>query len=252
MNKDLSNKSLKIKDLKSVFNDHGSGDKYNWVSDFVYGGIDGAVTTFAVVAGVEGASLTVPIILILGFANLFADGFSMSVSKYSSDKASVEQFEKIKQLEYRHIKEKPQVEKQEVVEILESYGFTGKDLKRATEVVTSNEDAWVDLMMRNEFNMTLENINPVKGGIATFISFIVIGFIPLMGYVFRPFLGLDMNQTFVLAVFTTIFALFLVGAVKSKFTERKWLFSGLETAVFGGLAAAIAYFVGYLLRGLVG
>ena len=51
--------------------------KYLW--EFVYGGIDGCVTTFAVVAGSVGAWLEARIILILGFANLFADGFSMSI-----------------------------------------------------------------------------------------------------------------------------------------------------------------------------
>ena len=55
--------------------------------DFIYGSIDGAVTTFAVVAGVVGASLSPNIILILGFANMFADGFSMAVANYQASKA---------------------------------------------------------------------------------------------------------------------------------------------------------------------
>ena len=113
----------------SALKSHGGKDKYNWVSDFVYGGIDGAVTTFAVVAGVEGASLSTSIILILGFANLFADGFSMAVGKYSSDKADLEEFELIKNTEYKHLKEKPEHERDEIREIMEDYGFKGKDLK---------------------------------------------------------------------------------------------------------------------------
>ena len=52
------------------------------IEDFVYGATDGAVTTFAVVAGVVGAALSPSIILILGFANLFADGFSMAIGNY--------------------------------------------------------------------------------------------------------------------------------------------------------------------------
>ena len=231
---------------------HKHANKYNWVPDFVYGGIDGAVTTFAVVAGVEGASLSVPIILVLGFANLLADGFSMSVGKYSSDKSEVEQFEKIKAEEYRHLKEKPEHEREEIEEIMEAQGFKGKDLKRAVEIITSNEDVWVDVMMRNEFNMTQENVNPIKGGAITFVSFILIGFIPLMGYVFKPFLGLDYDGVFVFTCVATLVALYIVGAVKSKFSDRHWLISGLETALIGGLAAVIAYVVGYFLRGLVG
>jgi VIT1/CCC1 family predicted Fe2+/Mn2+ transporter len=231
---------------------HENSGKYNWIPDFVYGGIDGAVTTFAVVAGVEGASLSVPIILILGFANLFADGFSMATGKYSSDKANEEQYEKIKRTEYAHLKSKTEHEKGEVREIMAKYNFKGKDLDRAVEIITADEDAWVDLMMRNEFNMTQENVDAKKGAIATFISFILIGSIPLLGYIFKPFLGLSDDNTFILTAVSTLFALFLVGTIKSRFTLRHWFVSGLETAGIGGIAASIAYLVGYLLRGLAG
>ncbi len=239
-----------MKDNEGVLKDHGAADSYNWVSDFVYGGIDGAVTTFAVVAGVEGASLSIPIILILGFANLFADGFSMAVGKYSSDKAGIEQFNKVKKIEYIHLKEKTEHEREEVREIMAGYGFKGKDLDRAVEIITSNPDVWVDLMMRNEFNMTLENVNPLKGAIFTFASFLTIGFIPLVAYVFRGVFDFDQQILFALTCGFTLAALFIVGAVKSKFTGRFWLLSGLETAAIGGLAAAISYVIGYFLKGL--
>lgn len=55
-----------------------------YLPEFVYGGIDGSITTFAIVTGVVGASLSPTIILILGFANVFADGFSMGISNYLS------------------------------------------------------------------------------------------------------------------------------------------------------------------------
>lgn len=231
---------------------HGHSDKYNWVADFVYGGIDGAVTTFAVVAGVEGASLSLPIILILGFANLLADGFSMAVGKYLSDKSEVEQFEKLQAAEYEHLKTKPDHEREEVREILQRYNFKGKNLDAAVKAVTADEDAWVDLMMRNEFNMTQENIDPFKGGLATFVAFILIGFIPLMGYTFQSFLPFSADQTFVVTIVFTLLALFVVGLVKAKFSPRHWFLSGLETAAIGGIAAAIAYVVGFLLRSLAG
>ncbi len=227
-------------------------EKYNWLPDFVYGGIDGAVTTFAVVAGVEGASLSVPIILILGVANLIADGFSMATGKYLSDRANQEQYQKIFQAEMEHIKKNPDSERKEVEDILRKYGFKGKKLKCATGVFTSDENAWVDLMMRNEFNLTQENISPIKGGFFTFISFVAIGVIPLIAYIFRPILNWDTDQTFVATIFATLIALFLVGTIKSKFTTRNWFISGLETSAIAGFGAAIAYTIGFLLRGLVG
>ncbi|MBI4235203.1 VIT1/CCC1 transporter family protein [Candidatus Peregrinibacteria bacterium] len=239
---------------EDVFKLHGvalRSGSYSWGPDFVYGGIDGAITTFAVVAGVEGASLSIPVILILGFANLFADGFSMAVGKYLSDKSSQELYEKIKKIEYEHLKVKTVHEKEEVKEIMRSYGFKGKDLDRAVSVITSNEDVWVDLMMRNEFNLTNENVDPVKGGVTTFISFLLIGIIPLLGYLLRPIFELSQKNTFFVTIFMTLIALFIVGAVKSKFSIRHWFFSGLQTVLIGGAAAGIAYFVGYFLKDLV-
>ena len=236
-------------DKAEALKSHGGKDRYNWVSDFVYGGIDGAVTTFAVVAGVEGASLSTGIILVLGFANLFADGFSMAVGKYSSDKAEIEEYERIKKLEYQHLKEKPDHEREEIEEIMKKYGFKGKDLKKAVDIITSDEDGWVDMMMRHEFNMTLENIRPFYGGLATLVSFLLIGFIPLMSYVFRDLIGFD--NVFLLTCILTTFALFIVGAVKSRFTARNWLVSGFETAFIGGVAAVIAFYIGLMLKGLV-
>lgn len=222
--------------------------RYNWLPDFVYGGIDGAVTTFAVVAGVEGASLSIPIILILGFANLFADGFSMAAGKYSSDKAEQEQYEKIKAIEFRHLKEKTEHERQEVRDILAKYGFEGKDNERATEIITSDPEGWVDLMMRHEFNMTQENVDPVKGAVSTFIAFVVIGTIPLLSYLLQS--TINPNYLFVSASIATFFALFIVGAVKSRFVIKNWFISGLETAILGGVAASISYLIGFMLRGI--
>lgn len=224
--------------------------RYNWLPDFVYGGIDGAVTTFAVVAGVEGASLSVPIILILGFANLFADGFSMASSKYLSDKTNQEQYDKIYKRELKHIKENISHKDKELDQIISNYGFKGKDLASAKKVFQSNPQALVDLIMRNEYSMTQENINPQKGGAATFISFILIGFIPLTAYLVKPFLSMSYEQTFITTIIATLGALFVVGAIKSRFTDRHWIVSGLETALIGGIAASIAYAVGYFLRDL--
>lgn len=56
----------------------------HYLGDLVYGANDGIVTTFAVVAGVEGAALPLRVVLILGFANLLADGFSMGASNFLS------------------------------------------------------------------------------------------------------------------------------------------------------------------------
>ncbi|MDP3970857.1 MAG: VIT1/CCC1 transporter family protein [bacterium] len=224
--------------------------KYVWISDFVYGGIDGSVTTFAVVAGVQGAQLSTAIILILGFANLFADGFSMAIGKYSSDKAELERIKKIKRLEYESIKGKPAEERQEIKDILAGSGFSGDCLDCATKVITKDKKIWVDMMMKYEFNVADETIYPVKSSLTTFFAFNIIGIIPLLSYLFKPLLPFGDNSIFVLTIVFTLFALFIVGAVKSRFSDQKWWLSGLETLIIGGVAASLAYLIGFLLKGL--
>jgi len=225
---------------------------YNWLPDFVYGGIDGAVTTFAVVAGVVGAGLSTSVILILGFANLLADGLSMAVGKYSSDKAELERIAFIKEEERKSIVEKPKEEKEEINTILKELGFKGKDLKRAQEIITSNPETWVHMMLHHEFHILEDNINPKMGGLTTFVAFLMIGLVPLAAYLLQPLLNLSNDQAFIATIFGTIVALFIVGTVKTRFSSRHWILSGLETSAIGSMAAIVSYFVGQLLRGLVG
>ncbi|QQR54845.1 VIT1/CCC1 transporter family protein [Candidatus Peregrinibacteria bacterium] len=220
---------------------------YNWLPDFVYGGIDGAVTTFAVVAGVVGAELSTPIILILGIANLVADGFSMAVSKFSSDKAELERIGHIRANEEKSIIKKPAEEKGEVRSILKKFGFKGRDLDRAQHIITKDPKVWVELMLTHEFNVIEENINPLKGATFTFLAFILIGSIPLMGYLLQLFIDLNPSNIFRVTCFTTLFALFLVGTIKARFSSRPWAITGLETAFIGGAAAGISYLIGDVL-----
>ncbi|MFA4814744.1 MAG: VIT1/CCC1 transporter family protein [Candidatus Gracilibacteria bacterium] len=227
-------------------------NRYNWFPDFVYGGIDGSVTTFAVVAGVVGAELSTPVILILGFANLFADGFSMATGKYLSDKAELDRISRIKQGEMQSILEEPKEEKEEIREIFHDLGFRGEDLKRAEEVIISNPATWLNFMMNHEFNVIEENIKPLKGALCTFLAFLTIGFIPLLGYTFQSITGGGEKNVFLITCLSTLLALFFVGTVKSRFSNRHWLATGAETVLMGGVAASISYFVGDILGKLFG
>ena len=217
---------------------------YNWLPDFVYGGIDGAVTTFAVVMGVVGAELSTAVILILGFANLFADGLSMAVGKYSSDKAEIEQIALIKKKERQSIVDNPGEEKREIREIFREFGFRGEDLKQAEKVITSDPETWVHMMLHHEFHILEDNIDPLRGGLATFAAFLLIGLISLCAYVLQPLINLHDQQALMVTVVATLVALFVVGTVKTRFTEKHWGLAGLETMAIGGLAALVAYLVG--------
>jgi len=229
---------------------NSESSKSSYLSDFVYGGIDGSVTTFAVVAGVVGASLSPSIVLILGFANLFADGFSMAVGNYLSTKSKREYIEKIRKAEEVSVRRIPGEEREEIREIFKEKGFSGRQLEDAVKIITGNKKIWVDTMMKDGFGMLEEEKSPIRGALVTFIAFNLIGFIPLLAYVLSYLFLYLREQTFLLSIIFTSCAFFIVGSVKGKIVDKKWYLSGLETLLIGGTAAAIAFLVGFFLKGL--
>lgn len=211
------------------------------VKDFVYGAIDGAVTTFAIVAGVVGANLETSTILILGFANILADGFSMAASNYLGTKAENEEKSLIHSFEELQIETNPKGEAEEIRQIFIKKGFEGEILESIVSQVISNKKEWLKLMLAEEYGYPENEQVPWKAGAATFSSFIIFGLIPLVPYMF------DLKSSFIMATIATGVAFFLVGATKSKWTNKSPWISGLETLVIGGAAATMAYMVGNYL-----
>lgn len=219
----------------------------DYLREIVYGGIDGAVTTFAVVAGGFGADLDTGIIIILGFANLFADGFSMSVGAYLSAKSDKENYKKHESIEYWEIENLPEVEQEEIRDIYKAKGFKGELLEKVVDQITSNKDVWVAEMMKDELNLMEETKSPFKIGVATFVSFLIVGFIPLLVYLWTFFYSSDINIFFWTCVLTGL-AFLLIGALKSIVNQTSALKSIAETVALGLLAAIVAYYVGDVLE----
>ncbi|WPP50175.1 VIT1/CCC1 transporter family protein [Catalinimonas niigatensis] len=243
------------KKLKSEDKLHGSSSTWgkfqDYMGEFVYGGIDGSVTTFAVVAGAAGADLSASIVLILGFANLIADGFSMSVGAYLSTKTERDNYEKHKNIEYWEVENLPEREVEEVREIYQAKGFEGELLEQVVAKITENKDRWVDVMMKEELEMTPESKSPLAIGMVTFLSFIAIGLIPLLIYVYSYIAGIETENTFTIASVLTSLAFIGIGWLKSYVTQTNQLRSILETLSLGASAAILAYFVGDFLESIV-
>jgi len=241
-------KAHSAKSIKSAEEHHKATGSY--VGDFVYGAIDGSVTTFAVVSGVAGASLSVNIVVILGLANLVADGFSMAVGNYLSSKSDKEFIEKERKREEWEIENYPKGEVEEIRAIFRKKGFKGKDLEKAVKTITSNKKVWVDTMMADELNLVEDVASPIKKGAVTYISFILVGIIPLIPYLLSFFSETIKASVYPLSIIMTFIAFFFIGSAKVWVTKKNWLISGLETLLVGGVAAIIAYGIGFLLRGL--
>jgi len=155
-----------------------------YIKDIVYGANDGIITTFAVIAGSFGASLSSEVVIVLGFANLFADGFSMATSNYLGS--------------------------------------------RSEQAVLNRR-----------------KLDAIYPAIATFISFIIAGFVPLGAYLILP------GRSFLTVIIATGFTLFIVGALRSLVIKENWILLGLKMLMIGGAAASIAYIIGNIVETLI-
>ena len=220
--------------------------------DFIYGSIDGAVTTFAIVAGVMGASLPSVIILILGFANLFADGFSMAAANYQASKARNEFIEMKRKQEEWEIDNLEEQERDEIRDIYREKGFKDELLKDVVRIITSRRKVWVDTMMKEELGLIEDEKNPIDSSISTFVGFNLIGLIPLIPFMVFMAIGIELNsEAFVYSIISVLAAFFLVGMIKGKIVKKSMMRSGINTLIIGGIAAVVAYVVGYGLNFLI-
>lgn len=220
--------------------------------DFIYGSIDGAVTTFAVVAGVVGAALSPGIILILGFANLFADGFSMAAANYQASKARNEYIQMKRRQEEWEIDNLAEQEKEEIREIYTKKGFKDELLEEIVRIITSRRKVWIDTMMKEELGLIEDEKKPLDSSVSTFLGFNLIGLIPLIPFMIFIMMGIDPNsEAFSYSIIFVLIAFFIVGIIKGRIVKKSQIRSGIYTLIIGGIAALVAYFVGYGLNFLI-
>ena len=215
------------------------------VRDFVYGGIDGVVTTFAIVAGVVGAALPGGVVVILGLANLLADGFSMAASNFSATKTEIDDLERLIEVERHHIATVPEGEREEIRQILAGKGLSGRTLEEAVDAITANEEVWIDTMLKEEYGLATTQRSPLRAAASTFAAFLICGAVPLAPYL------LGLATPFAWALVLTAVVFFAIGSGQSRWSLKSWWAAGLETFAIGLAAAGVAYVIGKLLRGLV-
>lgn len=221
-----------------------------YLGEFVYGGIDGIVTTFAVVAASAGAGLSTATIIILGFANLIADGFSMGISAYLSTKSEKELYDRERDRVQKAIGS-PAREKKLIKKIYSGRGFSGKVLEQITDVIHQDKDHFVDVVMAEEKQMLPDKKTPVMMGLVTYVSFILIGLIPLTIYLFNLYVGTSEDNLFIISTILAAGAFAFVGFLKGVVTESSRIRAVGETLALGAVAAGLAYFLGDFLESIV-
>ncbi|HKI17683.1 MAG TPA: VIT1/CCC1 transporter family protein [Isosphaeraceae bacterium] len=215
----------------------------NYLRDWIYGGIDGTITTFAIVAGVFGADLPGTVVLVLGLANLIADGFAMGAGNYSATKADLDDYGRLLAIERKHIAVEPSGEREEIRQIFGLKGFSGAELERIVDVISSDEDLWAKTMAVEEYGLSPPVKRPILAALNTFAAFVLCGLVPLVSYLIAYRLAW--------CVVATGLVFFGIGAAKSRWSLAGWAKSGFETLLIGMGAAGLSFLIGFGLRAFV-
>lgn len=238
---------------KHLYTEHKISAVADYFKEVIYGGIDGIITTFAVVAGFSGAALSnetttqlsFVVVLLFGLANLFADATSMGLGNFLSVRSEKDQYLSARRKEEREVHTNPEMEYEETVTIMVQKGFSETDAHTLATIYKKNKEYWIDFMMTHELEMSdPRDENPIFTGFATFSSFLVFGAIPLLPFMFME--SAPASVVFELSSAGTFLALVLLGILKWKVVGTNLFKSLFEVVAVGGVAALIAFFVGSL------
>lgn len=229
-----------------------------FLKPLIFGGLDGILTSFAIVAGAAGGNMAIPVVLVLGFSNIFADALAMGVGEFLSSKAENEWILSERRRENWEMENYPEGEIREMIDIYQSRGMSREDATKVIETMAKYQDFFVDIMMAEELQLQVpeddHKVESMKEGVVMFCSFATFGSLPLLGYVIFPalFPDLDADSLFATACIITGLVLFGMGCVKSIFSAANWFICGLETFLLGGACATVSYTVAQFVDSLIG
>jgi VIT1/CCC1 family predicted Fe2+/Mn2+ transporter len=208
------------------------------VRDIVIGMSDGLTVPFAIAAGMTGAAVGTKVVIIAGLAEIAAGSISMGLGGYLAGKTDVEHYDVERQREEDETRQIPDVEAQEVADILNDLGLTDGEAAPIVAALRRQREKWVDFMMR--FELGLERPDPqraLQSALTIAASYAISGFIPLAPYMFIT----NVQSALLISILVTILALFVFGYVKGRITGVKALRSATQTALIGGAAAGAAF-----------
>jgi predicted membrane protein (TIGR00267 family) len=239
----LLNRDLPSEDLRH-HNQTDPHQRASALSDIILGGQDGLVNVLGVILGIAAATGDAYLVLVAGLAATFAESVSMGAVAYTSTVADADYYESEREREYRHIKQVPSLEREEIRSIYANKGFDSELLSKIVDTITANQDVWVAVMMAEEHQLQPVNRkHALRSALIVGVAAIIGSLIPLI-----PFMFLTVTSAMVLSIALSAVVLFAVGAVKARMTVGHPGKSGVEMATIGIVSALVGYAVGLLLK----
>lgn len=221
------------------------------IREVIFGAQDGLVSTLAVVATVAGATSNRLSILVAGFASAMAGVFSMGVGEYMSSKSQSE-VQRMRIAEEAHeVEERPLESEAEVAYMFEEEGMSRADARTTAQIIARYPRSLLATMVAKELGLIVDEDevsgSPFRGAMFMAGAFAAGSAVPI-----APFLFTEGTFALVLSTLVTAAVLFGIGAIKSRWTHRSLLASGIEIVALAAFAGIAGYLFGTVLPGLLG
>lgn len=249
---DASRAAHSFQPLKEAPEKH-SGAAGEYVEAIVFGGLDGIVTTFAVVVAAAAAGLTRGLILIIGFANLVPEAVAMGSNDYASSLAEQEAEDAERAREQWEMDNKPDAEKAEMVECYKENGYTPEEAHEVVDLLwNASKPAFLEIMLIKELGIMPHDVGTSawKSGLVTMAAFVILGAFPMLPYVFAMTYDVAGRTDGVFWASLAIFCvtLFVLGAFKGKIGGKRWWSTGFTMLMNGVVVTGISFGIGYGLE----
>ncbi|MGC9419479.1 MAG: VIT1/CCC1 transporter family protein [Rhodovulum sp.] len=228
------------------------GRTQEFLKQIVYGGNDGIVTTFAVVAGFAGAraegvaQIGAVAVLVFGMANLFADAISMGLGEFLSGRAQRDLYGARMRDRMDGMRRDPTGTRTRLSRNLKARGLSSTDADSAAAILARTPRMTAELLLRYEDGLGHpDDDSPAINGLVTFIAFVTFGIVPLMPYFLLP----AESDTFGLSMGATLLALVALGLLRWNATGLGLARSVGETVLVGGICAVVAFAIGAAVGG---
>jgi VIT1/CCC1 family predicted Fe2+/Mn2+ transporter len=214
------------------------------VRDVVIGMADGLTVPFALAAGLAATVSSSRVVVIAGLAEIAAGALAMGLGGWLAARTDAEHYDSEHRRETHETHEMPERERAEIAEIFHGYGLSGEPLRQVVNTIAADRERWVDFMMR--FELGLERPDPGRAAASALtigLAYLAGGLVPLLPYMVVS----DLARALPVSVVVTLAVLLGFGALKGRLTGVAPLKAGLQTMGVGGLAAAAAFAVVWLV-----
>lgn len=216
--------------------------------ELVFGLHDGALVSLGLLSGLTGAALAIPTVLLVGSIHVVSASLSIGLVTYASSKSHAAYKKSVYEFERAEIEEHPAREKERVKEALAKKGLRGKALREATEEVTEEKDHWATFFVEQRFGSAHENKrSPFRAATTIGASYAVAALVVLL-----PFFVVNQPYAIITSVLFALAVATYAGFIKTRFTHRHPLLSGIESAAVTTSVAVISFFGGSVLARVLG